>query len=264
MTRATYIHGTEAAEQQRLVSLNRLTNPEFVRFLNVQPRSRVLEVGSGLGILSSTVARATDGGTVVGVELAAAQVEGAARGVGVAYVRGDAHALALADNTFDLVYARYLLEHVGAPDVVLGEMHRVLRPGGRVAVMENDVSLARFDPRCPRFDEVWGAFTELQRRLGGDGFIGRRLFRLLRAAGFARIQLSVQPEVHWFGSPDWATWVANIIGNVESARSALVEHGLSSPAAIDHAVEELDALSRCPDGSAIFAWNRAMADKAAA
>jgi hypothetical protein len=56
--------------------------------------------------------------------------------------------------------------------------------------------------------------------------------------------------------------VVNIIGNVESARSALVEHGLSSPGAIDAAVGELYELSRRPDGSATFAWNRAIGHKA--
>jgi ubiquinone/menaquinone biosynthesis C-methylase UbiE len=257
MGRATYIHGTEAAEQERLVALNRLTNPAFIRFLDVRPGSRVLDVGSGLGILAGAVARAAPGVRVTGIELSAAQVGRAERPASVAYVRGDAHALAFMTASFDLVYARYLLEHAGDPAAVLAEMFRVLRPGGRVAVMENDVSLVRFDPPCSAFEDVWAAFTELQHRLGGDGLVGRRLFRLLTAAGFDDVRLSVQPEVHWFGSPDWVTWIVNIIGNVESARRALVDSGLASRAAIDGAVGELSALAHRPDGSATFVWNRA-------
>jgi hypothetical protein len=123
--------------------------------------------------------------------------------------------------------------------------------------MENDTSLIRFDPPCLRFDEVWAAFSELQRQLGGDSFIGRRLFGLLTRTGFRRVDLSVQPEVHWHGSPGWVAWIENIVGNIASARAALVERGVSSEAAIEDAVAELRALVGRRDASATFVWNRA-------
>jgi hypothetical protein len=65
----------------------------------------------------------------------------------------------------------------------------------------------------------------------------------------------VQPEIHWHGSPAWASWVTNIIGNVESARDALVDRGLCAKADIDAAVAELGALIPRPDASAVFVWN---------
>jgi len=254
---STYIHGTAPSEQERLVALNRLTNDEFVRFLGVRPHTRVLEVGSGLGILAKAVASTAQGVHVVGVEMSSAQIRSAAASERVAYVQADAQILPLCDQAFDLVYARFLLEHVRDPIAVLSEMRRVLRPGARVAVMENDISLIRFDPPCPAFDDVWAIFGKLQEQLGGDGCIGRRLFGLLRAGGFQRIELSVQPEVHWHGSPAWTAWVQNIIGNVESAREALIARGLCARAEVDAAVAELAALIARPDASAIFVWNRA-------
>jgi SAM-dependent methyltransferase len=257
----TYIHGTQPSEQERLVELNRLTNDPFVEFLQVRPRTRVLEVGSGLGILASAVARAAEGVRVVGVEMSSAQIAAADRGEPVVLVQADAHALPVADRVFDLVYVRFLLEHVQDPRAVLLELRRVLRPGGRVAVMENDISLVRFDPPCPKFDEVWALFGKLQEDLGGDGCIGRRLFGLLRSAGFESVELSVQPEIHWHGSPAWASWVTNIIGNVESARDALVDRGLCAKADIAAAVAELGALIPRPDASAFFVWNRAVGEK---
>ncbi len=256
-----YIHGTDPAEQQRLAALNRLTNAAFVDFLQVSRGQRVLEVGSGLGILASTVADADDDVTVVGIEYSSAQIAAAVRHPRVTYVQGDAHHLDLADGSFDLVYARYVLEHLQAPEQALREMRRVTRAGGHVAVCENDTTLVRLDPPCPAFNRVWEQFQRHQAALGGDSLIGRRLFRLFRTAGFTVIELSVQPEVHWYGSPAFNPWVVNLIGNVESARDGMVASKVVTADQIDEAVDELQALLSNNLASAHFMWNRARATR---
>jgi SAM-dependent methyltransferase len=259
VSQATYIHGTAPDEQRRLVELNRLTNGAFAAFLDVAPAGRLLDVGCGLGILTGELAALPAAPFVVGVELSATQIAAASRTPAARFVQGDAQRLPLADGAFDLAYARFLLEHVADPAGVLAEMRRVLVPGGRVAVLENDVTLSRLDPPCPTFERVWSEFVGLQRDLGGDALIGRRLYRLLRAADFREIELSVQPEVHWSGSAEWTAWVTNLIGNVESARQALIHSGRCAAEVIDAAVGELRTFIDRDDASAIFAWNRARA-----
>ena len=138
-------------------------------------------------------------------------------------------------------------------------MRRVTKAGGRVAVCENDISLLRFDPPCPAFDRAWDLFARFQSTLGGDGLIGRRLYRLFQAAGFTDIKLSVQPEVHWHGSPGYVAWVHNIIGNLESARNGMLAAGVLTEAALDAGVAELEQLKTNTSGSGVFVWNRAMA-----
>src|SRR5437588_1852730 len=98
-----------------------------------------------------------------------------------------------------------------------------------------------------------------QAMLGGDGLIGRRLYRLFRGAGFTDVELSVQPEVHWHGSPGYAAWVQNIIGNLESARNGMLSAGVITGDALDAGVAELERLKSDTTGSAVFVWNRAMA-----
>ena len=259
MSKDSYIHGTEPGEQERLAGLNRMTNGAFIRFLDVAPGSRVLEVGSGLGLLAVDVANAAANVQVVGVEISAAQIAAAPAHKRVTYVQGDAHTLDCPDGSFDLVYARYLLEHVADPERVVREMRRVATPGGRVGVCENDVSLLRFDPPCPAFDHAWSVFTAFQSTLGGDGLIGRRLFRLFRRAGFDEVELSVQPEVHWYGSPAYVAWVHNIIGNLESARKGMLDAGVIRESDLNAGVAELERLKTDTTGSATFVWNRAMA-----
>lgn len=234
-----------------------MTNAAFVSFVQVPAGAHVLEVGSGLGILCGEVAASAPSVRVVGLERSLAQLTAATGGPGVVFTRGDAHRLPFRARTFDLVYTRYLLEHIGDPATVLAEMCRVLRRGGRIAVQENDISLQRTDPPCPNFEAVWSQFAILQQRLGGDALIGRRLFGLFKRAGLVDIELSVQPEIHWSGSPGFAGWIANLIGNIESGRAALLEAKLTGAATVDYAVAELQALLARDDASLTFVWNRA-------
>jgi ubiquinone/menaquinone biosynthesis C-methylase UbiE len=103
----SYIHGTEPGEQERLAGLNRLTNGAFVEFLCVRPATRVLEVGSGLGLLAAEVASAAAGVEVVGLEQSAGQMAAAFTHPSVRYVQGDAHSLQFTDGSFDLDVALF-------------------------------------------------------------------------------------------------------------------------------------------------------------
>jgi ubiquinone/menaquinone biosynthesis C-methylase UbiE len=256
-----YIHGTQPSEQDRLAALNRMTNRVFVQFLGISPHSRVLEVGSGLGLLAAEVASAADDVQVWGLERSTEQISAAIKTPLVTYIQGDAHHLDFPDVSFDLVYARYVLEHVSDPQRVLTEMRRVTRPGGRVAACENDVSLLRLDPPCPAFQNVFEMFQRRQALLGGDSLIGRRLYRLFRGAGFSHIELSLQPEVHWHGSPGFSDWMHNAIAIMEGAREGLVSSGLCADAEVTDAVAELAGLSTRDDASSLFVWNRASATR---
>lgn len=260
MPDATYIHGTEPSEQDRLAKLNAMTNGAFVTFLRLRAADHVLEVGSGLGLLARDVAARVPGGRVVGLEHSPEQLATARRSataVNLEFAQGDAHALPFADGTFDLVFCRYVLEHLADPVRALREMHRVLKPAGRCCAQENNIEINRFDPPTPRFDALWAKFGGLQAQLGGDAFIGLRLFRMFREAGFHGAELSIAPEVHWAGSPGFDPWVTNLIGNIRSGERALIDRGLATRAEIDGAIAELENHKRRDDASAIFYWNRA-------
>jgi SAM-dependent methyltransferase len=96
-------------------------------FGRLRPPGRLLEVGSAAGGL---LRHAADRGwTVRGVELSAAAVE-QARSLGVEVTHGDLESARLPDAAFDLVYMGDVLEHVPDCRKVLGEVARVLAPGG--------------------------------------------------------------------------------------------------------------------------------------
>lgn len=257
-----YIHGTHEEEQERLSLLNRLTNPPFLNFLALRPIDTVLEVGSGLGLLASEVAARVPQSTVYGVEFSAEQLSQVPAHIpNLHFVRGDAHHLPFPDATFDVVYCRYVLEHLPDPQTALREMRRVLKPGGRALAQENDDAMFTFDPDCLRVAALWEKFIALQFRLGGDPLIGRRLFRLFHHAGFRDISLSLQPEIHSAGQQSFLMWVENAIGLFDGASESLQAHGLATADEIAEAIAELETHKNRPDASALFHWNRAVGVK---
>jgi SAM-dependent methyltransferase len=242
MTETYYVHGTEGPEQERLRQFNALNNEGFVRSLPLRPTDHVLEVGSGLGILAQLVTQRVPDGRVVGVEQSAEQLRRALHRPRLTFFQGDAHHLPFPDATFDVAYCRWLLEHVRDPLRVLREMYRVVKPEGRVLVEENDNSLQRYDPPCPRFEHVWKRFNELQGKLGGDGHIGSKLFGLLRRAGFVEIEMRLHPHLYHAGTEEFACWVENEVAILQGAAAAMAEHRYAGPSEVEGAVAELRGL----------------------
>jgi cyclopropane fatty-acyl-phospholipid synthase-like methyltransferase len=68
-----YIHGTDAAEQRRLSTLNVLLNERCLLVARLNPGDRIIDLGAGLGQFSRAMARAT-GERVVGIERSAEQI----------------------------------------------------------------------------------------------------------------------------------------------------------------------------------------------
>jgi SAM-dependent methyltransferase len=261
--KSSYIHGTAEEEQERLALLNRLTNAPFLEFLNLCGDEQVLEVGSGLGILAAEVSGKVPGGSVIGLEYSEDQLAKARslEAASLSFQKGDAHHLPFEDSSFDVVYCRYVLEHLTRPADAVAEMHRVLRPGGRALAQENNILIIEFYPVCPTFDHVWRQFAVLQGQLGGDALIGKKLFPLFMQAGFEKIELSLEPEIHWSGSPNFRMWMQNVIGNVESGKDNLLERGLATGAEIEAAIDEVSGLMQRDDASMIFYWNRVVGIK---
>lgn len=93
----------------------------------------VLDVCCGPGML--TAAALSRGAKATGIDFSAEVVALARSKVPDAdFQKGDAQSLPFADNTFDSVICGFGIIHVPEPQRALSEMHRVLKPGGRVAV----------------------------------------------------------------------------------------------------------------------------------
>jgi ubiquinone/menaquinone biosynthesis C-methylase UbiE len=258
----SYIHGADSSEQDRLFRLNKLTNQAFLEFINPQKNSVILEIGSGLGILASEVAKNNPASKVIGIELLKPQLQKSPPNIpNLFFINGDVHTLPFPENTFDIVYGRYILEHVSQPEIVLKEIYKSLKSGGKLYLQENAILTIQFYPNCPKFDYAWKKFAELQTILGGDAMIGIKLYQLLKHTSFTEIEPSFTPEIHFYEKDTFIPWIDNLIGNLSGAKINLLKHNLLSETQFEDAIQELKKFKINQKASTYFYWNRIVGKK---
>ena len=119
---------------------------ETVDGLPIRPGDRVLDLACGDGVYSRWLAeRVGDSGSVMAVDLSPAFLELAHRALDgdaladrIEFVQGDLQHLPIPDDAFDLVWCAQNLYSLPDPVDALRRMERAARPGGLVAVFEND------------------------------------------------------------------------------------------------------------------------------
>jgi phosphatidylethanolamine/phosphatidyl-N-methylethanolamine N-methyltransferase len=129
-----------------------------IQRMDIQPGERVLEVGVGTGINLALYPKQC---SVTGIDFSESMLEKAreraAKGLrNVRLLQMDAADLKFADDSFDIVYAPYLISVVPDPVQVAHEMRRVCRPGGRIIFLNHFLSP---NPILGRVERLISPFT---------------------------------------------------------------------------------------------------------
>jgi SAM-dependent methyltransferase len=267
--RQGYVHGYDATEARRLGAQAGTLEALLHHDTAYPDGSAVLEAGCGVGAQTVPLLRNSPGARLTAIDLSAASLAEAARRVAEhglpppCFEQADLHALPYADASFDHGFVCFVLEHLPRPEAALGELRRVLRPGGSLTVIEGDHGSPLFHPDDPAAHAVIGCQVALQRTAGGDALIGRRLFPLLRAAAFAAVQVSPRFVYADGGDPALVEGFVRrtFTAMIEGVRAPALAAGLLDAAAFDAGVRALYRTAE-PDGVFCYTFFKATARRA--
>ncbi|MEM7095591.1 MAG: methyltransferase domain-containing protein [Actinomycetota bacterium] len=204
------------------------------------PGAQLLDVGCGPGSITVEFGARVGDENVLGIDLGADVIEQAAAAYadrGIRFEVQDLYALDADDDTYDIVHAHQVLQHVSDPVAALAEMKRVCKPGGTVAVRDADYAAMHWAPQSDRLDEWQRIYRAVAYANDAEPDAGRWLLGWARQAGFTDITPSIDTWLfaddasrEWWGG----TWSRRVIESALAAQA--VEMGIASS-------DELEVLS---------------------
>ncbi|WDF32970.1 methyltransferase domain-containing protein [Arthrobacter agilis] len=213
----------------------------------------LLDVGCGPGSITAGFAGIVAPGSVLGVDSSADVLAQAADEhadvLNVEFREGNVYDLDAADESFDVVHAHQVLQHLADPVAALREMRRVVRPGGLVAVREADFGAMTWFPAIEELDAWRDLYGRLARGNRGEPDAGRRLPGWAAAAGFTDVEVSssnwtyASGEDRRFLADSWAERVLH-----SAFATQTLERGLADQRTLERLAEGWNRWARRDDG----------------
>jgi arsenite methyltransferase len=208
-----------ARQQEKLAATPDMAGQRraLLEMLDLSAGQHVLDVGSGNGILVREMLEIVGpNGRVCGADSSEPMVEMAtAICPSGEFLKANATDLPFEDQSFDAVTASQLLCFVAEVDKALAEMFRVLRPGGRLVILDSDWGSLVWNTRHP---SLMNRTIELLTGPYADAHVPRTLSRRLIEAGFRIQERTAFAIVNWEPAPD--TYAQQTVGFVESMMAA--------------------------------------------
>lgn len=244
------LYGGQRGYDRLLVLSNerRSDTDAFLERVGVAPGMNCIDLGCGGGEVTMRLAeRTAPGGSAVGIDRDESILElarEAAKRRGIQNVRFKSAEVGQWSETaeYDLVYSRFVLQHLSRPDLALRQMWGAVRSGGILAVEDADHDGWALDPPNSGFEFFRRNLMDVIARSGGDPTLGRKLYRLFREAGIPDPQVGMIAPLRVTGEGKMMPWLT-----LQSISDSIVSAGLASQSEIQRALDLLEPVSKSPE-----------------
>jgi len=232
-----YVLPTGAQDAARLDVIHEVYGPVSVRGLEaagMEGVRRAADIGCGTGTMSRWLAARMGAGSILDAidisedQLAVARLAQRANGVGtINYGVASAYEPGLPDAQYDVVFMRLVLCHLKEPDRAVAAMARLLKPGGRLVVVDMDMFSFLAMPPSEHYRRWLERARTHQNNIGVDYAVGTRLHDLLSGAGLETTFLAAEQPIYKDGSGKhlWANTWRNALPHVVKAGSVTPSEG---------------------------------------
>jgi SAM-dependent methyltransferase len=243
----TYVHGYDFREGIRLQD-QASTLIELLHSDTAYPAgSRVLEAGCGVGAQTIILAKNSPGASITSIDISESSLAAAKQKImaadlkNVHFQRADLFNLEFPPDSFDHVFACFVLEHLSRPLVALQALKKVLKPGGTIVSIEGDHGSTFFYPESAAAQAAIRCQVELQKRAGGNALIGRELYPLLRAAGYNEVNVSPRMVYVDSSKPGLVDGFTRktFTAMIEGVRESAIASGIIDPRLFDDGIKDL-------------------------
>jgi ubiquinone/menaquinone biosynthesis C-methylase UbiE len=258
----SYVHGYTSRETQRLLEQSLILEDLLHTGTSYVKGEKVLEAGCGVGAQTRILARRNPAAIFECIDISKESIE-QARGVAgeegienVCFEQADLYSLSYKPDSFDHVFVCFVLEHLPDPAIALKIFKRILKPGGSITLIEGDHGSGFWTPETARSRLAWKGLVDSQLELGHDPNIGRRVYPLLKNAGF--VIRDVSPR--WVYADQSNSVLLNGVINqiiapmVYSAEKQVLGSAYLQQEDWERGLADIREVARHPEGTFFYTW----------
>lgn len=264
-----YVHGYSSRESERLKDQSFILKTLLHQGTNYHQDEEILEAGCGIGAQTIILSEQSPGAKFTSIDISKPSLLQAKKLIeddnitNVIFQQDNIMKMSFDDESFDHIFVCFVLEHLEQPDNALLELKRVLKPDGSLTIIEGDHGSCFWSPQSINSAEVWNALIKAQIEIGHDPLIGRRLYPLLKKAGFKNEDVSPRYVYADFKNPELLDGVVNsiIVPMVKSAKDQILNNSILDERCWEKGIKELSDVGDDPEGTFFYTWFKALAYK---